>query len=152
VIQSIGSSGSVDSIGSSGSIQSIGSSGSILSIGSTGSILSIGSAGSILSIGSAGSVLSIGSVFSVASVLSAGSVGSVMSALSAWLLPPGITVEVNRDEYTKPELAERAQTYAILNGIRDEEDRPVLSRGEIRQLERFSNSAPSETLTSGVLQ
>lgn len=77
---------------------------------------------------------------------------AVMSALSAWALPYGTGAELNRDEYTKPELKERAETWAILNGIRDSEGRPVLSRDEIRQLERYSNSAPSETLTSGVLQ
>ena len=63
---------------------------------------------------------------------------AVMSALSPWLLPPGTTVELNRDEYTKPELKERAETWAILNGIRDTEGRPVLSRDEIRQLERYA--------------
>lgn len=77
---------------------------------------------------------------------------AVMAALSAWALPPGTTVELNRDEYTKPELKERAETWAILNGIRDAEGRPVLTREEIRQIERYSNTAPSHTLTSGVLQ
>ncbi len=77
---------------------------------------------------------------------------AVMSALSAWALPPGTGAELNRDEYTKPELKERAETWAILNSIHDTEGRPVLSRDEIRQLERYSNAAPTPTLTSGVLQ
>jgi HK97 family phage portal protein len=77
---------------------------------------------------------------------------AVMSALSGWALPRGTTVEVNRDEYVKPELKERAETYAILSNIRDPEGTPVLTVTEIRELERFSNAAPSATLTSGVLQ
>lgn len=76
----------------------------------------------------------------------------VMSALSGWLLPRGTTIELNRDEYVKPELKERAETYAILANIRDPEGNPVLTVTEIRELERFSNAAPSATLTSGVLQ
>jgi len=75
-----------------------------------------------------------------------------MRALSAWLLPDGTGVELNRDEYTKPELKERAETWAILNAIRDETGRPVLTVDEIRELERYANAAPSATLTSGVLQ
>ena len=77
---------------------------------------------------------------------------AVMRALSAWLLPDGTGVELNRDEYTKPELKERAETWAILNAIRDETGRPVLTVDEIRELERYANAAPSATLTSGVLQ
>ena len=78
---------------------------------------------------------------------------AVMAALSSWLLPRGTTVELNRDEYTKPELLERAQTWAVLHGIVDEETGArVLNVPEIRQLERYSHSAPSETLTAGVLQ
>ena len=77
---------------------------------------------------------------------------TVMGALSTWLLPRGTSLEVNRDEYTKPELKERAETYAILNGIVDEQGRPVLSRDEIREMERYGNAAPSAPFTSGVLQ
>ena len=75
----------------------------------------------------------------------------VMAALSHWALPFGTTVELNRDEYVKPGLLERAQTYQILHGIEDE-GVPVLSVQEIRELERYSTAAPSQTLTSGVLQ
>ena len=35
---------------------------------------------------------------------------AVMAALSAWLLPRGTTIEVNRDEYVQPGPYERAQT------------------------------------------
>ena len=77
---------------------------------------------------------------------------AVMGALSSWLLPRGTTIELNRDEYVKAELLERAQTWAMLNGITDSEGNPVLTVAEIRELERFSKAAPSSTLTSGVLQ
>jgi hypothetical protein len=76
----------------------------------------------------------------------------LMQALSQWLAPRGTTIEVDRDEYTKPDLKERAETWQILNAIRDAEDRPVLSRDEIREKERYSVAVPSETLSSGVLQ
>jgi HK97 family phage portal protein len=77
---------------------------------------------------------------------------ALMSALSTWLLPRSTTVELNRDEYTKAELLERAQTYATLNGIVDPEGNPVLTVAEIRELERYSNAAPTPALSSGVLQ
>jgi HK97 family phage portal protein len=73
-------------------------------------------------------------------------VRQVMGALSAWALPVRTTVELNRDEYIKPALLERAQAYQILNSI------GALSADEIRQIERYSTSAPSPTLTAGVLQ
>jgi phage portal protein BeeE len=71
---------------------------------------------------------------------------AIMSALSGWLLPRGTTVEVNRDEYVKAAPLERAQTEQIYVQL------GVLSTDEVRELERFSKAAPSETLTSGVLQ
>jgi HK97 family phage portal protein len=78
---------------------------------------------------------------------------AVMQALSGWLLPRGTTVELNRDEYVKPGLAERAMAYQTLYNIVD----PVTGEraiyiGEIREAERFSNAAPTPALTSGVLQ
>jgi HK97 family phage portal protein len=73
-------------------------------------------------------------------------VARVMGALSQWALPRGTHVELNQDEYIKPDPLERAQTNAILftSG--------VISREEWREMERFTNSAPTETLTAGVLQ
>jgi hypothetical protein len=80
-------------------------------------------------------------------------VDRVMRALSYWLLPRGTSIELNRDEYVKPSQLERAQTWEILHRIVDPgSGEAVLSVAEIRQLERFSNAAPSQTLTSGVLQ
>ena len=39
-----------------------------------------------------------------------------MGALSEWLLPRGVRVELNRDEYVQPGPYERAQTDQILTG------------------------------------
>jgi phage portal protein BeeE len=55
----------------------------------------------------------------------------VMSALSGWALPRGQAVELNRDEYSRPSLAERAEAYVKLAAL------GVLSRQEIRVMERF---------------
>jgi HK97 family phage portal protein len=71
---------------------------------------------------------------------------AVMSALSGWLLPRGTAIELNRDEYVKAAPFERAQTEQIY--IQNN----VLSADEVRELERFSKAAPTQTLTSGVLQ
>jgi len=71
---------------------------------------------------------------------------NLMAALSGWALPRGTTVEVNRDEFVKAPPLERAQTWAIYHGI------GAVTTEEIRQGERFGVAAPSESLTSGVLQ
>lgn len=55
----------------------------------------------------------------------------VMSALSGWALPRGQSVELNRDEYSRPALAERAEAYAKLAAL------DVLSTAEIRVMERL---------------
>lgn len=70
----------------------------------------------------------------------------VMQALSGWALPRGTTIEVNRDEYLREGLLERSQAWAILfqNG--------VITTDEWREAERFSASAPTESLSAGVLQ
>jgi len=70
----------------------------------------------------------------------------VMGALSNRCLPVGTTIELNRDEYVKPPLLERAQAYQILVGI------GAMTSEEVRELERFSTAAATQTLTSGVLQ
>jgi HK97 family phage portal protein len=56
----------------------------------------------------------------------------IMSALSGWALPRGQSVELNRDEYSRPSLLERAEAYTKLNAIPD-----VLSGPEIRVMERL---------------
>lgn len=74
-------------------------------------------------------------------------VAPVMEALSGWLLPRGVAVELNRDEYLRPGPLERAQTLEIL--LRSN----VISLAEAQEQERLGGAAaPSDTLTSGVLQ
>jgi HK97 family phage portal protein len=72
----------------------------------------------------------------------------VMSALSGWALPRGQQAELNRDEYTRPPLAERAEAYTKLAAIPG-----VLSGAEIRAMERFQSPAgeltAAEALTGG---
>lgn len=68
-----------------------------------------------------------------------------MAALSFHLLPRGTSVEVNRDEYVKPDPLTRAQTWAIYAGL-------GLPWESIAEAERFDVAAPSATLTSGVFQ
>lgn len=73
---------------------------------------------------------------------------TVMSALSYWALPPGERVELNRDEYTRPDLAARAQAWAVLHGIEDDKGR-VLDSVEIRRMERFVGATAPQALTGG---
>jgi len=78
---------------------------------------------------------------------------AVMQALSGWLLPRGTAVELNRDEYVKPGLLERAQAYqALFNLVDPASGERAINVGEIRETERLSNAAPTATLTEGVLQ
>lgn len=75
----------------------------------------------------------------------------VMAALSEWLLPRGTSIELNRDEYVRPGLAERASAYAVLHGIVDADGTAAISAGEVREAERFTGdaSATSNVLTGG---
>ena len=67
-------------------------------------------------------------------------VAPVVHALSQWVLPRGTNVEVNRDEYVRPDPYTRAQTWDIL--IRNQ----VLTPEDVAQLERFVISGqPSST-------
>ena len=76
---------------------------------------------------------------------------AVMGALSEWLLPRGVRVEVNRDEYVQPGPYERAQTDQILAGIVDPATgAQAKTVGEIREAERFTDPAPP--LVDGVLR
>ena len=59
-------------------------------------------------------------------------VAPVVHALSQWALPRGSAVEVNRDEYVRPDPYTRAQTWEILERI------GVLTAEQIQQLERFA--------------
>ena len=68
----------------------------------------------------------------------------VMSALSGWALPRGQSVELNRDEYSRPALLERASAYEKLAAL------GVLSSAEIRVMERLVDAAvPDDTINEG---
>lgn len=56
---------------------------------------------------------------------------AVMSALSQWALPRGSSVELNRDEYSRPGLAERAAYYETLIRI------GVLTAEDVKAIERI---------------
>jgi HK97 family phage portal protein len=63
----------------------------------------------------------------------------VMAALSGWALPRGQSVELNRDEYSRPALLERASAYEKLMAA------GALSSAEIRVMERLTDAdAPGE--------
>ena len=64
-------------------------------------------------------------------------VSPVVHALSQWALPRGTDIEVNRDEYVRPDPFTRAQTWDILTRI------GVLSPEDVRHLERFVISGQS---------
>ena len=64
-------------------------------------------------------------------------VSPVVHALSQWALPRGTDIEVNRDEYVRPDPYTRAQTYEILTRI------GALDAADVQQLERFVISGQS---------
>lgn len=67
---------------------------------------------------------------------------SVTKALSGWLLPRGWGVELNRDEYVRPSLIERAQAYQMMIGSQ------VMTPDEARVIERLAGPAGAQA-TSG---
>jgi len=68
---------------------------------------------------------------------------AVMKALSGWLLPRGQSVELNGDEYSRPDLLERAQAYQILQQM------GALSVPEIRAMERFDGIPSAAAALTG---
>ena len=76
----------------------------------------------------------------------------LMEGLSQWALPRGTTIELNRDEYILPALPEIAPAYATLFGLVDEDGNRAMTIAEIREATRIGVAAPSQTLTTGVLQ
>lgn len=62
---------------------------------------------------------------------------AVMTALSGWCLPRGSAAELNRDEYTRPGIKERAESYQILIGA------GVMTAEEARTMERLNGPAPA---------
>lgn len=67
----------------------------------------------------------------------------VMAALSGWALPRGQRAELNRDEYTRPALLERAQAYEKLHAT------DAITPEEIRTMERLHGAISAEALTGG---
>jgi phage portal protein BeeE len=68
----------------------------------------------------------------------------VMAALSGWALPRGQSVELNRDEYSRPALLERATAYEKLVAV------GALSSAEIRVMERLTDAdTPEEVPDDG---
>jgi HK97 family phage portal protein len=69
---------------------------------------------------------------------------TVMAALSAWVTPRGTRVELNRDSYVQADPLVRAQVYEILNRIRDDMGRPVMTVTQIQTAERLMASIDVE--------
>jgi len=70
-------------------------------------------------------------------------VEAVTTALSGWAIPGGTDLEVNKDEYIRPDAYTRAQTQQIYV------DMGVLTVPDVQQLERFALTNTATTL--GVL-
>ena len=66
-----------------------------------------------------------------------------MSALSNWALGPGRAVELDRDEYSRPELPQRAQAYKTLSEIVPV-DGQAIGPEDVRRIERtlYATSTP----------
>jgi len=69
---------------------------------------------------------------------------TVTAALSQWVVPRGTRVELNRDSYVQADPLVRAQVYEILNRIRDELGRPVMTVEQIQTAERLMSSIDVE--------
>lgn len=70
---------------------------------------------------------------------------AVMSALGNWALPRGTGIELNRDEYVRPGLGERATAYKTLVEI------GALSAEEVRIMERLAPSPPPAEVAANAL-
>ena len=69
---------------------------------------------------------------------------ATMAALDSWALPPDETLELNRDDYTRPSLVERAQAYRIMI------EAGVMETDEARAMERLSNERSASRLSGGL--
>jgi len=63
----------------------------------------------------------------------------VMGALSAWALPSTQRVELNTDEYSRPDFATRVDAYVKLV------DAKIMSAEEVRMAERLQGAAPDQS-------
>lgn len=74
----------------------------------------------------------------------------VMQAMSGWSLPRGQAVELNREEYTRPGLFERAQSYEKLFNIVDPATgQRAITVDQIRAMERFEGGTGAAVNLSG---
>lgn len=68
---------------------------------------------------------------------------AVMAALGQWALPEGEAVEINRDDYTRPGLVDRARAYEIMINS------GVMKPEEARAMERLYGTSAAMQLTGG---
>lgn len=69
---------------------------------------------------------------------------AVMSSLDSWALPNGEALELNRDDYTRPSLVERATAYKTMI------ESGVMMREEARAMERLHNEDSAVRLSGGL--
>jgi HK97 family phage portal protein len=67
----------------------------------------------------------------------------VMAALSGWALPRGQTVELNRDEYSRPSFNERADAWVKLF------EAGLVDKNQFRAAERLLDTVAASALTGG---
>lgn len=67
----------------------------------------------------------------------------VMTALSNWALPRGTQIEMNRDEYTRPDPKTRSEYYKNLADIE------AITAPEVRSMERLHGDIAPQALTGG---
>lgn len=68
----------------------------------------------------------------------------VMQALSGWALPRGQSVELNRDEYSRPPLNERADAYSKLVPL------GIIRPAEVRVMERLTDADTPDMPADGM--
>jgi hypothetical protein len=61
---------------------------------------------------------------------------TVMTALSNWALPRGQCIELDSEDYTRPGMLERSQTYVNWNTV------GAITGDDVRQLEDLEGEAP----------
>jgi phage portal protein BeeE len=66
---------------------------------------------------------------------------TIMEAISHWALPSTQSVELNRDEYVRPDFASRVTAYVAMAGI------GAMTIDEIRTAERLSSLDPAQQVT-----
>ncbi len=69
---------------------------------------------------------------------------AVMGALSGWALPGPQSLEMNRDDYTRPSLVDRSNSYKTLIEC------GVMTPDEARAMERLSDQPAASRLTGGM--